>query len=169
LAKLYPEDAFLALLVDEILGAIEDVVGAIVPSLREPDEGNRVGTDDNACCQSRIAVLVIPPPLARSSWMCCCHYHQLKMRQTLATETLPKCLKILDGRLTSMGGNGSYFVGDSLTIADLTVYTTLGWVSGGVLDGIPTTILDPYPSLKAFMDHIGSHPKVADWNASHHK
>ena len=42
LSKLYPEDPFQALLVDEILGAIEDIISAIVPSLREPDEEKRV-------------------------------------------------------------------------------------------------------------------------------
>ena len=33
LSKLYPEDPFQALLVDEIIGAIDDILSAIVPTL----------------------------------------------------------------------------------------------------------------------------------------
>lgn len=43
LAGLYPSDAKLALLVDEMVGAVEDVITATVPALREPDEEKKVG------------------------------------------------------------------------------------------------------------------------------
>jgi hypothetical protein len=43
LAGLYPSDAFEALLVDEMVGAVEDVIQATVPSFREQDEAKRVG------------------------------------------------------------------------------------------------------------------------------
>jgi glutathione S-transferase len=42
LAGLYPSDPYQALLVDEMVGAIEDVITAIVPSIREQDEAKRV-------------------------------------------------------------------------------------------------------------------------------
>ncbi len=42
LAGLYPADAFEALLVDEMMGAVEDVIQATVPSLRTQDEAQRV-------------------------------------------------------------------------------------------------------------------------------
>lgn len=43
LAGLYPSDAKQALLVDEMVGAVEDVITATVPALREPDEEKKVG------------------------------------------------------------------------------------------------------------------------------
>lgn len=47
-AGLYPADAMQALLVDEAMGGVEDVIGAVVPSLREQDEGKRV-RKERAC------------------------------------------------------------------------------------------------------------------------
>jgi len=43
LSKLHPEDdAYKALLVDEILGAVDDVLAAVVPTLYERDEEKKV-------------------------------------------------------------------------------------------------------------------------------
>lgn len=42
LSGLYPEDPFEALQVDEIMGAVYDVIAATVPSLREPDEEKKM-------------------------------------------------------------------------------------------------------------------------------
>lgn len=43
LSGLYPSDPYEALLVDEMVGAIEDVITATVPSLREQDKEKQVG------------------------------------------------------------------------------------------------------------------------------
>ena len=43
LSGLYPSDPYEALLVDEMVGAIEDVITAVVPSLREQDKDKQVG------------------------------------------------------------------------------------------------------------------------------
>ena len=57
LTKLYPEDPFKALLVDEILGAIDDVNLAVSPSVHEPDEKRKV-CHAGTSMDHRISVLI---------------------------------------------------------------------------------------------------------------
>ena len=52
---------------------------------------------------------------------------------------------------------------DSLTVADLAAWRLCGWISGGIIEGIPETILDTYPLLNAHQNHISNLPKVAEW------
>ncbi|GIT72797.1 MAG: hypothetical protein Ct9H300mP28_26110 [Pseudomonadota bacterium] len=52
---------------------------------------------------------------------------------------------------------------DSLTVGDLAAWRLCGWISGGIIDGIPETILDTYPLLNAHQNHISNLPKVAEW------
>lgn len=49
LAGVYPSDPYEALLVDEAVGAVEDVITATVPSFREQDEAKRVSQCVCAC------------------------------------------------------------------------------------------------------------------------
>ncbi|GAB5037747.1 glutathione s-transferase [Nannochloropsis oceanica] len=133
-AGLYPKDDDLkALLIDEIVGAVEDVIAATVPSLKEADEEKKMA-----------------------------------MRKELAETTYPKWFGLLSKKMEE-NGSGPYFVGDSLTIADLQAYSTFTWLSSGVLDGVPPTILDAFPRLQAGIKAVGSHEKIKAWNESHQK
>jgi hypothetical protein len=49
LAGLYPSDPVQALLVDEMIGAVEDVIQATVPNFREQDEEKRVSERERGC------------------------------------------------------------------------------------------------------------------------
>ena len=40
----------------------------------------------------------------------------------------------------------------------------LGWLTGGVLDGIPSSLADPFPRLRALIGAVSKHPKVQEWN-----
>ena len=62
-----------------------------------------------------------------------------------------------------------WFVGDSVTIADLKAHHFLNWLSGGILDGIPTTCLDAYPTLKAVIAKVEDLPQVVAFRAKHGK
>jgi len=44
-----------------------------------------------------------------------------------------------------------------------------GWIAGGILDGIPTTLLDAYPQVKKNTEAIGAVPEVAAWMAKYKK
>ncbi|CAD7700300.1 unnamed protein product [Ostreobium quekettii] len=70
---------------------------------------------------------------------------KMALRKELAEETLPRWCSMIENRMASNGW--SHAAGDELNVADLFVYTLGLWMRKGVLDGIPTTILDGYPKL----------------------
>jgi len=85
-----------------------------------------------------------------------------------------------DGRLTMhLGGlericadNGScgYAVGSSLTVADLAIWRLVGWLSGGKIDGIPTSyVKSTFPAVSKVVEMVDAHPKVCEWKAKHAK
>jgi len=83
-------------------------------------------------------------------------------RAELAATTLPKYLVALEKVFTENGSTG-FYVGGQMTIADLAMWRMLGWISGGILDGIPKDILDNYPQVKANMVATGGHPEISAW------
>lgn len=85
-----------------------------------------------------------------------------------------------DGRLTlHLGGlekicseNGAcgYAVGESLTVADLAIWRLVGWLSSGVIDGIPKEwVTATFPAVTKLVDAVDAHPKVGEWKAIHSK
>ena len=78
------------------------------------------------------------------------------------------------GRLTMhLGGldkicaeNGAcgYAVGDSLTVADLAIWRLAGWLSAGVIDGIPPDyVISTFPAIQSVVETVDEHPKVIQW------
>jgi len=39
----------------------------------------------------------------------------------------------------------------------------LGWLSSGLLDGVPAKILEPYEQLNKLREEVYKHPKVNEW------
>jgi len=89
------------------------------------------------------------------------------LRDELASQTLPTWLGFLESRLISNRDSG-YFVGPQLTIADLAIWRLLGWITGGHLDGIPTNLLDPCPTLHRHFRRIDRHDGVRSWMDKHY-
>ncbi|CAM9483184.1 unnamed protein product [Discosporangium mesarthrocarpum] len=80
------------------------------------------------------------------------------MRAKLVAEPIPMFLENLQKVLEASGG--LYFAGDKLSIADLAIATRMKWLTSGVLEGIPGTIVDAYPLLLSHMDRVMSEPKI---------
>jgi len=89
-------------------------------------------------------------------------------RAELAATTLPKYLTALEKMMSENGSTG-FYVGNKMTIADLAMWRMWGWIAGGILDGIPTTLLDAYPQVKKHTEAIGAVPEVAAWMARYKK
>ena len=87
---------------------------------------------------------------------------RMEMRRELVETVLPNCLGFMETLLEKNGKTG-YFVDDSMTVADLAAWRLCGWLSGGIIDGIPETILDAFPLLNAHHNHISNLPKIAEW------
>jgi len=86
------------------------------------------------------------------------------LRETLGQTTFPDWLKKLERRLGD-NDSGKFFVGTEMSIADLVIWRLIGWLNGGILDGIPTKLLDPCPKLKAHQSLVESHPGVQSWQS----
>ncbi|CAM9405255.1 unnamed protein product [Chrysoparadoxa australica] len=84
-----------------------------------------------------------------------------KLGKELAAQTLPMWLGYME-KLLQKGG-GEFFVGGSLTICDLVIFTRMKWLQSGVLDCIPKDALDRFPLLSALTDRVCSHPKVTKY------
>ena len=89
------------------------------------------------------------------------------LRATLAAKTVPQWFGYLEALLAGNGNTG-FFVGASMTIADLAVWRLVGWLRGGVLDGIPTTITDGFPLLEAHYTAVDDHPGIRGWMQTHY-
>lgn len=78
---------------------------------------------------------------------------RMAMRKVLAEETLPFWLGCFEKLLIS-NGNSGFIVGDSLTVADLKLHWIIDWLASGMLDGIPTDLVDNYPAILAWRENI---------------
>ena len=83
-------------------------------------------------------------------------------RDILANRHLPKWFQFLEN-LLKQNTDSVYFVENNLTIADLAIWRLLGWLKSGMLDGVPSNILDNYDNLNQLRDEIYKHPKVNEW------
>lgn len=85
-------------------------------------------------------------------------------REELATDTLPLWLGRLEVRLEA-NTQGPFWLGGTMTVGDLALWRLLDWLSSGMLDGIPTSLVDPYPCLRRLMDAVGGNDEVRGWMA----
>ena len=78
-------------------------------------------------------------------------------RTELASATLPRWLGYLDRLLERNGGGAGFFVGASITVADLAIWHLLEVIRDNGLGGG----LERYPALVSFAERIRSRPRVA--------
>jgi glutathione S-transferase len=62
-------------------------------------------------------------------------------------------------------GDGPFVGGARLQVADLKLYMLVRWLTAGVLDHVPTTVLDHCPKLLRLFRAVGDHAGVKDWQA----
>ena len=86
---------------------------------------------------------------------------KLEDRLLLKNKLLPRWFKYLENILSE--DRSEWFVENKMTIADIAMWRLLGWLTSGIIDGIPTTIVDNYPKLKKIHYKVHHHPKVHEW------
>jgi len=82
-------------------------------------------------------------------------------RLLLKNKLLPRWFRYLENILSK--STSDWFVENKMTIADIAMWRLLGWLISGIIDGIPTTIVDSYPKLKNIHTNVHHHPKVQEW------
>eukprot|EP00045_Choanoeca_perplexa_P018566 m.293107 g.293107 ORF g.293107 m.293107 type:complete len:205 (+) comp18541_c0_seq1:39-653(+) len=84
---------------------------------------------------------------------------KMAMRKELAETTLPQWLPYLDKALA----NG-FVLGDTISIGDLAAMYVIDWLSAGIMDGIPSSVVTPFANLTALVDKVKAHPNMAGYN-----
>ena len=83
-------------------------------------------------------------------------------RETLASDDLPRKLQMLE---KCIGTESEWVVGTRLGLADLAIWRMMGWLSSGIVDGIPATLLSAFPRIAAVCRAVDAHPQIQDWVA----
>ena len=91
-----------------------------------------------------------------------------EMRKELSETILPRWLGFLEKLLEDNRDTG-FFVGSSISVADLAVWRLCAWISGGIIDGISTNLLEGFPLLSVHQSEISNLPKVMEWVKKTHK
>jgi glutathione S-transferase len=92
---------------------------------------------------------------------------RIEMRRELFKTILPQWLGFLEKLLQGNGDTG-FFVGHSISVADLAVWRLCAWISGGIIDGLPVDLLDGFPLLSVHQSQISNLPKVVEWIKKNH-
>ena len=82
------------------------------------------------------------------------------MREKFSAEELPKYLGFITRELKE---TGAFIAGPKMTIADCQLYCQLAYFERGVADYVPTTCLEGYPEVMAYMARIKAIPAIKDW------
>ena len=86
---------------------------------------------------------------------------KIEDRLLLKNKLLPRWFKYLENILSQE--TSEWFVENKMTIADIAMWRLLGWLTSGIIDGIPKTIVDNYPKLKNIHYTVHHHTKVQEW------
>ena len=85
---------------------------------------------------------------------------KMEDRKVLVNKLLPRWFKYLENLLSE--DESTWFV-EKITIADIAIWRLLGWLTSGIIDGIPTSVVDDFPKLKNIHHQVHTHPKVQEW------
>jgi len=84
-----------------------------------------------------------------------------QMRAQLTNEDLPRYFGYLEKIIEA--NSTHWFVGESMTIADIAVWSFLGWIAQGVLDDIPPEVIHPFEGLRKVYNELGKQSLVSEW------
>lgn len=89
------------------------------------------------------------------------------MRVELATVTLPRYAALVEARLKKLQ-EMPMFQSNAVFVHEIAIYAWMKSLKQGLLDHIPTTLLDDYKLHNAVFDKIATHPKVKEWYSLPH-
>jgi len=84
-----------------------------------------------------------------------------QMRAQLTNEDLPRYFGYLEKIIEA--NSTHWFVGEKVTIADIAVWSFLGWIAQGVLDDIPPEVIHPFEGLRKVYNELGKQSLVSEW------
>lgn len=89
------------------------------------------------------------------------------MREEMCKTELPQCFtnldRLLENNKKEMNSNGEWCCGNNMTTADLMLFCLHDWLSSGVLDHIPTDIMNKYTNVNRVVTNVKNNQKVKEW------
>lgn len=95
---------------------------------------------------------------------------KIQWRQSLIASNgrMTMLLSGLESLLAQNAKHAPHCAGASLSVSDLALWRAMGWLSSGVIDGIPPTyIASSFPRLWQLHQAVDALPKVAEWKQAH--
>ena len=59
--------------------------------------------------------------------------------------------------------NSDLIITDYFSIADIALWSFVGWTTSGAVDGFPKDFLKKYPNIKRVCNFVDEHPEVKKW------
>jgi glutathione S-transferase len=59
--------------------------------------------------------------------------------------------------------DGNWTLGASIGLEDIAIWRLMGWLSSGVLDGIPSNIIQNFPKITRVCLAVDKEPKIQEW------
>ena len=81
-------------------------------------------------------------------------------REKLAEGELARKLNILERNIQD---EGDWTLGSSMGLEDIAIWRLMGWLSSGVVDGIPSNILHVFPKITRVCLAVDKQPKIKEW------
>jgi glutathione S-transferase len=85
---------------------------------------------------------------------------RIALRQKLVSGPLTKKLTMLERCIPD---NSDWIVAPNLTIADIAIWRVLGWLSSGMIEGLPTHMFSNFPKIQRVCLAVDRQPKVQEW------
>lgn len=140
---LYPKDSAKRLVVEEILGLIDDFAKTWTPCLYLSMRPEGYGYPEGFAKTEEGAALV------------------KKMREAFVAEKLPKYM----GHFTDFLGDKKFLAGDNVTIADCSFLPAIVRFCSGDMDHVPADCLEAYPKITEYIKRMRELPKIKAWYA----
>lgn len=82
-----------------------------------------------------------------------------KAREALASTYIPAW----GARAEKQIGDGPFFGGKQVNVVDVKLYVVVKWLSGGIIDHVPPTVLSEFRKLNRVHDAVRDHSAVKAW------
>ena len=82
-------------------------------------------------------------------------------REHMAATSIPTWAGFVERQI----GDGPFVAGAAIQVADIKLYMVVRWLTSGVIDHVPTTVLDHCPKLLRLFRAVGDHAGVKAWLA----
>ena len=85
---------------------------------------------------------------------------KINARRDLAKGPLKRKLSMLEKNISN---DSEWLFTSTISIADVAIWRLLGWLSSGILDGMPTDLLSGFPKIRKLCLAVDNHPKIQKW------